>query len=188
LDYPIATVYGSSAIAKPLTKDEEDNYNIAINPESLTKTVEDAIASAMAANPALTEEDVQALVIDLVNERDVPQESDSEKEETGEIVGGVDIPASSTDAINSSTSLGLQNVFPFCIPFDLVDFIGCLAADPEAPYIKYPVKYPTADGWGVYELEIDLSRFDSVAKIVRTMELLAFCIGLAKITRDMIRG
>lgn len=78
-----------------------------------------------------------------------------------------------------------QNLFPFCIPFDLIEFLGVLAADPVAPKFEWRIYAPNVVD---YTLEIDLSPFDSVAKICRTMELLAFCIGLILITRNIIRG
>ena len=78
-----------------------------------------------------------------------------------------------------------QNLFPFCIPFDLIEFLGVLAADPVAPKFDWRIYAPNVVD---YTLEIDLSPFDSVAKICRTMELLAFCIGLILITRNIIRG
>lgn len=78
-----------------------------------------------------------------------------------------------------------QNLFPFCIPFDLIEFLGVLAADPVAPKFDWRIYAPNVVD---YTLEIDLSPFNSVAKICRTMELLAFCIGLILITRNIIRG
>ena len=78
-----------------------------------------------------------------------------------------------------------QNLFPFCIPFDLIEFLGVLAADPVAPKFDWRIYAPNVVD---YTLEIDLSPFDSVAKICRTMELLAFCIGLILLTRNIIRG
>lgn len=81
---------------------------------------------------------------------------------------------------------GLQNVFPFCIPFDIYSFFSCLAADPVAPSFEWRFYVP-----GICDetIELDLAQFDTVAQIVRTMELLAFIVGLAFVTRDkMIKG
>lgn len=83
-------------------------------------------------------------------------------------------------------SPGLSSVFPFCIPFDLYEFFECLAADPEAPEISWRFYVP---GICDEQIEIDLSQFDTVAQIVRTMELLAFIVGLALVTREkFLRG
>lgn len=83
------------------------------------------------------------------------------------------------------TVMGLQSVFPFCIPFDLYNFVGCLAADPVAPSFTWRFYVP-----GICDetIEIDLSQFDQAAQILRTMELLLFCVGLAFVTRKIIRG
>lgn len=91
--------------------------------------------------------------------------------------------------LEAYTFAGLEKLFPFCLPFDLIDFIGVLDADPQAPCFTFPIKYPTATGWAVYDLVIDLSQFDSVAELLRTMETLLFIVGLTMITRQkMIRG
>lgn len=80
---------------------------------------------------------------------------------------------------------GLQEIFPFCIPFDLYNFVEALDATPEAPVINWRFYVP-----GICDetIEIDLSVFDTVAQILRTMELLLFCVGLAFVTRKIIRG
>lgn len=81
---------------------------------------------------------------------------------------------------------GLQSVFPFCIPFDIYNFFNCLAADPVAPSFEWRFYVP-----GICDetIDLDLAQFDTVAQIVRTMELLAFIVGLAFVTRDkMIKG
>lgn len=84
------------------------------------------------------------------------------------------------------TVTGLSSVFPFCIPFDIYSFFSCLAADPVAPSFEWRFYVP-----GICDetIVLDLSQFDTVAQIVRTMELLAFIVGLAFVTRDkMIKG
>lgn len=87
-------------------------------------------------------------------------------------------------------TLNLSSFFPFCLPFDFVDMIKCLQAEPQAP--KFTFKMPTGyNGSAVIwdDYEIDLSIFDTVATVCRAGEFLAFCIGLAMITRNQfIRG
>lgn len=82
-------------------------------------------------------------------------------------------------------TLDLKKFFPFCIPFDLYDFLTCLAADPVAPVINWQIPVPGGDA---YSLSLDLSPFDSVAQLLRRLELLLFCVGLAIKTRDLIKG
>ena len=82
-------------------------------------------------------------------------------------------------------ALDLSEIFPFCIPFDLYDFLTCLNADPVAPVIQWEVPLP---GGGAYPLELDLSPFDPVAQLLRRLQLLLFCVALAMKTRDLIKG
>lgn len=82
-------------------------------------------------------------------------------------------------------TLDLSDYFPFCIPFDLYDFFTCLNADPVAPVIEWFVPLP---GGGKYPLRIDLSAYDDVAQLLRRLQLLLFCVGLAFKTRDLIKG
>jgi len=80
------------------------------------------------------------------------------------------------------------DIFPFCIPFDIYDFLSLLSATRTAPHFEIPFNY---DRIGLdYTFVIDLSgdEWENLAVIVRTMELLAFCIGLAYVTRDLIKG
>lgn len=85
---------------------------------------------------------------------------------------------------------GLGDVFPFCIPFDIYDFLSALAADPVAPSFTAELAFPEAVGGSQYvELDFDTPTFNQLASILRTMELLAFIVGLALLTRSMfIRG
>ena len=79
----------------------------------------------------------------------------------------------------------LRKIFPFCIPFDLYDFLTCLNAEPVAPVIHWEIQLP---GGGVHPLDLDLSPFSSVAQLLRRLQLLAFCIALGIKTRDLIKG
>lgn len=105
-----------------------------------------------------------------------------------------EVEESQQDVINEEVSQdvadyqvnGLADVFPFCIPFDIYAFFECLAAEPEAPAFTWRFYIP---GICDEEIEIDLAAFDSAARILRTMELLLFIVGLAFVTRDkFLRG
>ena len=88
--------------------------------------------------------------------------------------------------VSDYTITGLQDVFPFCIPFDLIDFLNVLDAEPEAPRFEWEFEYVKGK---VYKFDLDLSRFETVAAAFRTFELLGFCLALILITRDkMIKG
>lgn len=97
--------------------------------------------------------------------------------------------AEASKNLKDYTLAGLEKVFPFCLPFDLIDFIKVLEAPAQAPHFVLPLKYPTLSGMATYEIDIDLSRFDDVASLLRDMECLLFIVGLIMITRSrMIRG
>lgn len=107
--------------------------------------------------------------------------------------GVTDIPITDvvvdTSEFDDYTLPGLETLFPFCLPFDLIDFLNILSAPPEAPHFQIPIRYPTGSGWAEYVVDIDLSAFDTVAQLLRNMELLAFIMGLIVLTREkMIRG
>lgn len=83
------------------------------------------------------------------------------------------------------TTPGLKDVFPFCIPFDIVSAIKILNTQGrQAPKITARFYFPPV---GIdYNMEIDLSRFDEIATILRGLELIGFVIGLAFVTRNLI--
>lgn len=88
-------------------------------------------------------------------------------------------------------NLNLTNYFPFCIPFDLYDIMTSFVAEPVAPSltIPLPVTYSVEEGVIMEEYTIDLSQFDSVAAVLRMLELVLFGVGLAVATRQIyLRG
>lgn len=81
---------------------------------------------------------------------------------------------------------GLENIFPFCIPWDLAKMFGALKATRRAPHIHWEASFGS---WGTLgEVDIDMSQWDSVAAVCRQFEFILFCVGLAMITRNIIRG
>lgn len=78
----------------------------------------------------------------------------------------------------------LKGFFPFCIPWDIKDMLSKLNASPVAP--SYTVNWYIPIVNETLTFTIDLSPYNDVADILRKMEVLAFCIGLALITRQMI--
>ncbi|RHP49158.1 hypothetical protein [Clostridium sp. AF32-12BH] len=104
----------------------------------------------------------------------------------------VTLPDASTKPskeLGNYTFAGLEKIFPFCLPFDAIDFVKVLEAEPQAPHFTFPIKYPTGNGWATYDIDIDLSPFDVAAEILRDMECLLFIVGLIMVTRSqMIRG
>ena len=86
--------------------------------------------------------------------------------------------------------LGLEDVFPFCIPFDIYNFLAALSAAPVAPHFVCTLDFPDAiGGEQTIDIDFDTPTFNQLAQLLRTLELLAFIVGLALLTRSMfIRG
>lgn len=79
----------------------------------------------------------------------------------------------------------LTEKFPFSIPSDLLSLVSALSAEPEAPIISWDLNNMGVD----YVIEIDMSRWNTVASICRTCEYVLFLVGLAVATRRIyLRG
>lgn len=88
-------------------------------------------------------------------------------------------------------AIDLTQLFPFCLPFDIYRILVAFEAEPETPQIHFELVNPWSNGENAekWEAELDLSRFDGVAALVRKLELLLYCVGLAMITRSVfLRG
>lgn len=90
-----------------------------------------------------------------------------------------------TDTDVSNYKVDLRTIFPFCIPFDFIALLNVLDADPVAPCFRFPVVIPALD----YEetVELDMSVFDDVAKVIRICEKVSFLIFLMFATGKVIR-
>lgn len=81
---------------------------------------------------------------------------------------------------------GLQSFFPFCIPFDLYNVIALLNVPPEAPQFTWKMGFGSQ--FEPYDVEIDLSPYETVAQVFRIMVVIGFLLFLILKTRDLIRG
>lgn len=136
-------------------------------------------------NVGIIENDI---VIGGVKDDTIVKPGDDVIDKPGDSVGDkVEIVFPETDIGDlGDYKVSLRELFPFCLPFDLIDFINVLACEPKAPYFKYEMPLP---GGKSYTFEIDLSPFDGAAKLLRNMEVISFIVGLIVITRSrMIRG
>ena len=89
------------------------------------------------------------------------------------------------EAMDQYARPSLTNVFPFCIPFDIYRFLNILAAEREAPHFEFELDFGAE--LGAHSIEVDLSEWETVAAILRTIELLGFCVGLAFATSKVIK-
>lgn len=87
--------------------------------------------------------------------------------------------------MNSFTA-NLQEIFPFCIPFDLIKAVKILASDPTPPKFTFNLNVPKLKI--NYDIVIDFSKFEEVAKVIRVLMTFAFVVMLILLTRNLIRG
>lgn len=97
-----------------------------------------------------------------------------------DVIAGTQVKAESDP---SKWQFPLTAFFPFCIPFDIYNMLTAFKAKPEAPYYTFKTTVRGVD----YGFTIDLSPFDSVAAVLRKLELVAFSIGLAFATNKLIK-
>lgn len=98
----------------------------------------------------------------------------------GDITEALDIPAA-----NDFKPPALNTLFPFCIPFDLYNIVMAFNVPPEAPHVQIPFNIPVLGL--AYTFDLDFSQFNGVASTVRTMEFVAFAVGLAILSSKVIR-
>ena len=88
---------------------------------------------------------------------------------------------------NNDTFLAdLKHLFPFCIPFDLVECFKLFNAKPVTPRVEIPIHF------GVINYDhtfvIDLKDFNGVATVCRSTFLIIYMTGLILATRALIKG
>lgn len=108
-----------------------------------------------------------------------------EKEAEKELDGTV-VPSVGNFEGNIIKVDGIEDFFPFCIPFDLYAIISKLNVPAVAPRFTY-----TFDFNGVFEsvdIDIDFSIFEQVARVARIAMIIAFSVFLIIKTRDLIKG
>lgn len=82
----------------------------------------------------------------------------------------------------------LRKLFPFCIPFDIVDAMKVLNAPAVAPRFSLPIKMDYGKLHVNQEFVVDMGKFDGIIRIFRVGQTILFIIGLAFVTRKLIGG
>lgn len=90
----------------------------------------------------------------------------------------------------------LREIFPFCIPFDLIHLLKVFEADAEAPVFEFPLDIEMDNPWTGekvvdyhHTFKLDMSDYEEVIKILRIFQVIFFIIALMLITRQqMIKG
>ena len=80
--------------------------------------------------------------------------------------------------------------FPFCIPFDLIRMVKEFNAEAKEPVFYVDMSGFSNDKNSLSEVgfTLDLTEFDELITIVRTLTLISFVFFLALKTRDIIKG
>ena len=89
-----------------------------------------------------------------------------------------------TDTDEKITPFDLRDKFPFCIPFDILKIMKLFQGGREAPCFTWEIPLGEASG----TVTVDLSPWDSIATLLRTLELILFIMLLAVGTRNLIGG
>lgn len=89
--------------------------------------------------------------------------------------------------------LPLFQFFPFCLPYDLYDFLSKLDVEARAPVweidttplFKHLRFFKADDG---YKITIDLSKYDDIFSIIRVFECIGIVVGFVFVSRKLIHG
>ena len=87
---------------------------------------------------------------------------------------------------NGINGIDLKKFFPFCIPFDLYNFLVWLNKEPQCPIIELPIVIDMLHINTV--LTLDLSDYEALSNILRTFLAVIYTVALMLKTRDIIRG
>lgn len=85
----------------------------------------------------------------------------------------------------SQFKFDLRELFPFCIPFDIYRLLRSFDAEPISPHVQFPFVIDSLNF--SYNIDLDFSVFDPVAQVLRTVEFIAYAIGLAWATGKVIK-
>lgn len=172
-------------ITAPLFDTSPDGEPVEVPASSLPQLYQDVVNNYntqtdnyLTNNNSVTENTYQESVTNVYNEYNEYSTVNPDPVSPG-------VPVTDIKELEDMKAIGLENLFPFCIPFDMYHLITLLSADPVAPSYNWHFDFGIL---GEYDFLIDLSVFNSVALIVRKMELLCFVLGLILLTRNIIRG
>lgn len=120
---------------------------------------------------------------------------------TGIVDGIADLPVSITDSIANSLAgeedaelnnwaiqADIVNKFPFCIPFDLFMCIGVFEDNALPPKWEVPFTIASLNINESIVFDLSTDEWKPLVIFVRISTLIAYCLGLIVITRNLIKG
>lgn len=115
-------------------------------------------------------------------EKEKDQELDEEIDEAAEQYDG--------DLMEFVLNSKLTQVFPFCLPFDLVRGIKLFSASPVTPVFEFPINIPE---FGLFpgvktSIVLDFKKFETIAVLCRWMSTMSFIFGLITVTFKVVKG
>lgn len=137
----------------------------------------------------LTDTDTLTKVATETMQKEVEKNTVDEKEKEDEDTKPAPMPEYPTpdkvDIDGSEATRDWRLVFPFCIPFDMIDLYRVFVAEPQAPHWEIPLKSETFNI--DYTFVIDFEQFEVLAEIFRTFQIILFILGLCMITSKVIK-
>lgn len=166
-------------LATKLSPDANPSYDPSMTPEYVAELIKQLQATETPAPQPTTKPDVNPTL--------APNPTSSP-------TGTPEDPTPEQEA--SPYKADLREVFPFCIPFDLIHLLKVFEADAEAPVFEFPLDIELDNPWTGekvvdyhHTFELDMSDYEPVIKILRIFQVVFFIIALMLITRQqMIKG
>ena len=166
-------------LATKLSPDANPSYDPSMTPEYVAELIKQLQATETPAPQPTTKPDVNPTL--------APNPTSSP-------TGTPEDPTPEEEA--SPYKADLREVFPFCIPFDLIHLLKVFEANAEAPVFEFPLDIELDNPWTGekvvdyhHTFELDMSDYEPVIKILRIFQVVFFIIALMLITRQqMIKG
>lgn len=137
----------------------------------------------------LTATDTGAVTVDNSKVDSVTYEGTQDKADTNtgtDTGAGTDVDTDAKIDWSPLYNVGgaLKNVFPFCVPFDLYNILSLFTAEAIAPnFILDFSSFPLVSN---LSYNLNFSAFDSIAKLIRSCELILYIIFLILVTKKII--
>lgn len=182
-DHANIAIVGDGAVINDKTGEVAGDTTIAVAPETV---IDKVVTGDIAWGDAMA--DIGANVVDIPREEVNDKVISTDRDIVTDKELGEKLPTVSGDVFDFLLDSEITQLFPFCIPFDLVRLVKVFQAPPETPHFELPMHIKVFSLDYTYTFVIDLSPFDGVAQIMRTGFLLLFIMGLILSTRSLIRG
>lgn len=174
-ELPAEQEYIGLAIS-PGTVSGADTPAVTMTPQAVERIIQQGVTERQ--RPVVTTTEVEiAPGVDVdgttgaVTENPVVITPDTAIEEIVPSVSELTAPQTFLDSLATT----MQTKFPFCLPFDIMRLASAFRAEPVAPVIALTFHDPFTDE--DYSIRVDLSPWDGVAQVVRSLETAVLFVG-----------